>query len=746
MKLRRFIAAALSLAMITGAATSFGTFPASLDTGTVACAVDHGQFTETGFTAPGYGAAVTTTAITTSGVPTTTTAESLKQNITEGLKFGTADTVVKEIDGAMKIVQVIGNYSVTGEKVLDANADKDQLDKIREGVISAVSQAVMMVDFNESNYAAMSYEIRNRANEIYQKYYATKNGYSLHELSIVNMNLKDAAGTTTAASGANGTATTTTTTVPASVRYIYTFKVASEQVFANTSTTVTPEFFGEKKDEEPSVADIRFNVEFDSDDVRVYDKLIEIVEDDATWSDYVLYKPVIYLQVPEAGEYSYKLKIYQITDKDGNDITYRMKVRERSETLRVYAQTTVKAVTTTTTSEPVKAATTTAAKAVTTTTTTAAETTTTTAEATRVISINGVSPHSVTLTVGETQQATLSWDAWGEEKQHSENNGFGHGESVIISDKSVVSIDENGVITALAPGSAEITFTNNTGYEINNTMRVNVKAAETAATTTKSTTTTTTTKSSTTTKATTTATKAATTTTKAATTTTKAATTTTKASTTATKSTTTTVTKATTSTSTATTTTETTTTEATTTTTTGVPENLFQGRWVSYKTESRGSAKNLSENEAEELELSGSYTGRMSLGGMYYDITWRVKNAKRIVVTAGDKEYEIASVGGDLLFYIAEGKAVYYKFGEAKITYGDPNGDGKVDANDASFVLVEYAKLSTGNESTLTNAQKAASDVNCDGKTDSKDASVLLAYYAYLSTGGEQSLAEFFKK
>ena len=77
---------------------------------------------------------------------------------------------------------------------------------------------------------------------------------------------------------------------------------------------------------------------------------------------------------------------------------------------------------------------------------------------------------------------------------------------------------------------------------------------------------------------------------------------------------------------------------------------------------------------------------------------------------------------------------------------GDPNGDGKVDAKDASFVLIEYAKLSTGAKSDLTSEQNKAADVNGDGKTDAKDASMILTYYAYTSTGGTDSFETFKKK
>ena len=67
------------------------------------------------------------------------------------------------------------------------------------------------------------------------------------------------------------------------------------------------------------------------------------------------------------------------------------------------------------------------------------------------------------------------------------------------------------------------------------------------------------------------------------------------------------------------------------------------------------------------------------------------------------------------------------------------NEDGKVDAKDASIVLVAYAKVSTGSEDGLTEKQRKAADVNADGKVDAKDASSILAYYALVSTASDDS-------
>ena len=92
--------------------------------------------------------------------------------------------------------------------------------------------------------------------------------------------------------------------------------------------------------------------------------------------------------------------------------------------------------------------------------------------------------------------------------------------------------------------------------------------------------------------------------------------------------------------------------------------------------------------------------------------------------------------------YAAKFKRTFVSLGRAP-TLGDPNSDGSIDAKDASFILSEYALLSTGGAPTFTAAQKQAADVNCDGKTDPKDASVILSYYSYISTGGEKGIADF---
>ena len=77
---------------------------------------------------------------------------------------------------------------------------------------------------------------------------------------------------------------------------------------------------------------------------------------------------------------------------------------------------------------------------------------------------------------------------------------------------------------------------------------------------------------------------------------------------------------------------------------------------------------------------------------------------------------------------------------------GDLNDDGKIDATDATLVLVNYSLLSTGEKMQLTESQQKAADVNGDGKIDSADATTILQYYSYLSTGGDLVFKEFMKQ
>ena len=80
-----------------------------------------------------------------------------------------------------------------------------------------------------------------------------------------------------------------------------------------------------------------------------------------------------------------------------------------------------------------------------------------------------------------------------------------------------------------------------------------------------------------------------------------------------------------------------------------------------------------------------------------------------------------------------------------KKVLGDIDGNGILDAVDASKILGSYAKYSTGSKAP-TEDDLAVCDVNKDGYIDAVDASKVLAFYAHTSTGGKLSLEEFMKK
>ena len=58
----------------------------------------------------------------------------------------------------------------------------------------------------------------------------------------------------------------------------------------------------------------------------------------------------------------------------------------------------------------------------------------------------------------------------------------------------------------------------------------------------------------------------------------------------------------------------------------------------------------------------------------------------------------------------------------------------------------EYTKISTGETSHITYAERKAADVNSDNRVNASDASLMLAYYAYVSTGGTRTLKDLMKK
>ncbi|MDE7094033.1 MAG: hypothetical protein K2O52_03865, partial [Oscillospiraceae bacterium] len=74
---------------------------------------------------------------------------------------------------------------------------------------------------------------------------------------------------------------------------------------------------------------------------------------------------------------------------------------------------------------------------------------------------------------------------------------------------------------------------------------------------------------------------------------------------------------------------------------------------------------------------------------------------------------------------------------------GDANGDGIIDAEDATLVLQHSASVGSGLEDILTEEQQKYADVNEDDIVDSEDATQILIYSAFEGAGEKY---EFVKK
>lgn len=80
----------------------------------------------------------------------------------------------------------------------------------------------------------------------------------------------------------------------------------------------------------------------------------------------------------------------------------------------------------------------------------------------------------------------------------------------------------------------------------------------------------------------------------------------------------------------------------------------------------------------------------------------------------------------------------------SEFALGDVDENGTVDASDAAAILTAAAKMGAGEDSGLTNVQKAKADVNADGEIDASDAALILQYAAEVGSGNDVgSLDEF---
>lgn len=82
----------------------------------------------------------------------------------------------------------------------------------------------------------------------------------------------------------------------------------------------------------------------------------------------------------------------------------------------------------------------------------------------------------------------------------------------------------------------------------------------------------------------------------------------------------------------------------------------------------------------------------------------------------------------------------------ANLVFPDINGDGVVDAHDASTIIAAYTALMTGRDPGLTNEQLDACDADRNGVIDAADASLVLQFYALTMAGRYKPTPEGWKE
>ncbi len=125
------------------------------------------------------------------------------------------------------------------------------------------------------------------------------------------------------------------------------------------------------------------------------------------------------------------------------------------------------------------------------------------------------------------------------------------------------------------------------------------------------------------------------------------------------------------------------------------------------------------------------------------DDVWEATNIMSEYIL--DDNFEYLGIG----HYVRNGRSYWVQeylpdFSVLPRGLGDANGDGNVDAIDASAVLEYYAYKATYPSFDESDEFKAAANVNGDAAIDAVDASYILSYYAYRATGGKLNIVEYF--
>lgn len=76
-------------------------------------------------------------------------------------------------------------------------------------------------------------------------------------------------------------------------------------------------------------------------------------------------------------------------------------------------------------------------------------------------------------------------------------------------------------------------------------------------------------------------------------------------------------------------------------------------------------------------------------------------------------------------------------------TLGDPTGDGSINAEDATMILVAAARIGTGGESGLTSQEFAAADIDSNNAINAMDATAILRFAAAMGTGTASDIRDY---
>lgn len=142
---------------------------------------------------------------------------------------------------------------------------------------------------------------------------------------------------------------------------------------------------------------------------------------------------------------------------------------------------------------------------------------------------------------------------------------------------------------------------------------------------------------------------------------------------------------------------------------------------------------------------AGSYVAAECYTGNFTAVTLPDTGVVLSEVPAGEYTLSFSSIPegyrnpGDVSFTVEEktGIQTVEIILHEGFTLGDVDDNGKIEINDASLTLAEYARIGAGLEPQFSDVQLLASDINLNGKADINDATSILTYYAKQASGLE---------